>query len=123
MKIYIAGPYSASSLEQIESNVEKAIDAGLQVWRKGHFPYIPHLLHWLDLRAQNLDIPMGWSDYLLWDAPWVDECDALLFLAESKGATLELQRATEEGKLVFHSIAEIPTVKRASTWADAHIDD
>jgi hypothetical protein len=122
MKIYVAGPYSAPTLEEIEGNVQRAIDAGIQIWKKGHFPYIPHLLHWLDLRSQELKTPMDWFDYMLWDAPWVDDCHALLLLAESKGALIEYERAKEEGKVIFHWIDEIRSVNRASTWADAYAE-
>ncbi len=122
LKIYVAGPYTGSTMEEIEENVQRAIDAGLQIWKKGHYPYIPHLTHWPDQRAKEQDIPMDWSDYMRWHAPWVDHCDALFLLAESKGALLEYERAKEEGKEVFHSLDEIPTVERACTWADTHIE-
>ena len=110
-------------MKQIEENVRKAIDAGIEIWKKGHFPYIPHVLHWVDLRAQEQGIPMDWADYMLWDAPWLDDCDALFLLMESKGALLEYQRAKEEGKILFHSIDEIPSVNRKPTWADVHFDE
>lgn len=121
MRIYVAGPYTAATMEQTVVNVQMAIDAGIQIWKRGHFPYIPHLLHWVDLRAQELEVRMDWNDYMLWDAPWLDDCDAFFLLADSKGALIEYQRAIEKGKIIFHSIDEVPTVKRAATWADAHI--
>jgi len=121
MKIYVAGPYTAPTLEKMEENVKRAIDAGIEIWRKGHFPLIPHLLHWVDLRAEELGVPMGWNDYMLWDAPWLDHCDALLLLAESKGALIELERASEEGMIIYRSADEIPAVKRVNTWADVHL--
>ncbi|MHA2379565.1 MAG: DUF4406 domain-containing protein [Candidatus Thorarchaeota archaeon] len=123
MKIYVAGPYTAPTVEEMEENVQRAIDTGIEIWRKGHFPLIPHLLHWVDLRAEELGVPMGWNDYMLWDAPWLDHCDALLLLAESKGALIEFQRASEEGKVIFHSIGEIPSVERSPTWADRHASE
>ena len=117
MKIYVAGPYTGSTLEEIEENVRSAMEAGLKIWKKGHFPYIPHLTHWPDILARDLEIEMDWVDYMNWHAPWVDHCDALFLLAESKGALLEFNRAKEEGKMVFHTLDEIPTVERALTWA------
>ena len=53
-----------------------------------------------------------------WHAPWVDYCDALVLLAESKGALLEYNRVKKEGKIIFHSIDEIPSVDRTKTWVD-----
>ncbi|MFW9794801.1 MAG: DUF4406 domain-containing protein [Candidatus Thorarchaeota archaeon] len=123
LKIYVAGPYTGATLEEIEANVERAMEAGLKIWKKGHYPYIPHLTHWPDLLAQEKGIPMDWHDYMRWHAPWVDHCDALFLMAESKGALLEYERAKEEGKQVFHSLDEIPTVERAQTWADRHVDE
>jgi len=123
LKIYVAGPYTGSSLEEIEENVRRAMEAGLKIWKKGHFPYIPHLTHWPDILARNLNIPMDWEDYMKWHAIWVDDCDALFLLAESKGALLEFQRAKEDGKVIFHTLDEIPKVERAPTWADVHVED
>ena len=122
MKIYVAGPYTGSTLGEIEENVRNAMEAGLKIWKKGHFPYIPHLTHWPDLCAKELKIKMDWTDYMKWHAPWVDHCDALFLLGESKGALLEYQRAKEERKFIFHSLDEIPTIERAPTWADAYVD-
>ncbi|MHA1483700.1 MAG: DUF4406 domain-containing protein [Candidatus Thorarchaeota archaeon] len=123
MKIYVAGPYTGSTLEDIEENVRRAMEAGFRIWKKGHFPYIPHLTHWPNILARDLEIEMDWVDYMNWHAPRVDHCDALFLLAESKGALLEYNRAKGEGKSVFHSIDEIPTVKRSLTWAHECAND
>jgi len=122
MKIYVAGPYSGDTIEQIEENVRRAMEAGLIIWKKGHFPYIPHLTHWPDILSRELGIKMDWTDYMRWHAPWVDECDALFLLAESKGALLERQRAIDEKKPIFKSLEEIPVVNRSPTWIDVFVD-
>ena len=123
MKIYVAGPYTGTTLEEIEENVRKAMEAGLQIWKKGHFPYIPHLTHWPDILSRELNIQMGWEDYMKWHAVWVDHCDALFLLAESKGALLEYRRCVENNKVIFHSLDEIPSVDRSPTWADVHVEE
>jgi len=123
MTIYVAGPYTGATLEEIEENVRRAMEAGLRIWKKGHFPYIPHLTHWPDILARKLEIEMDWEDYMNWHAPWVDQCDALFLLAESKGALLEYKRAKEEGKVIFHSLDMIPIVERTLTWAQEFIDE
>ncbi len=123
MKIYVAGPYTGKTIEEIEENVRRAMEAGLKIWKKGHFPYIPHLTHWPDILSRELGIEMDWADYMRWHAPWVDECDALFLLGESKGALLELQRASSQKKLIFKRLEDIPTVNRKPTWADMHVGD
>ncbi|MHA1929391.1 MAG: DUF4406 domain-containing protein [Candidatus Thorarchaeota archaeon] len=119
----MAGSYSGKSQTEIEQNVQNAIDAGLHIWKKGHFPYIPHLTHWLDLRAQEIGVEMNWTDYVKWHGLWVDQCDALLLLSESKGALLEYKQAKLTNKEIFHSLDEIPTVDRSLTWADSFIEE
>ena len=123
MMIFVAGPYTDDTMEQIEENVQRAIDAGIHIWKKGHFPLIPHLLHWVDLRANENGVPMDWKDYMLWDAPWLDHCDALYLLAESKGALIELERASQKGIVIYRSLDEIPSVRRMQTWADAYVEE
>jgi len=107
LKIYIAAPYSVETEKERVNNVESAIDAALALFQKGHFPYIPHLTHWVDKRAKETGATMKWDDYMRWHRPWLETCDAFLYLNSSKGADLELQMAKDLGKLIFYSIEEI----------------
>ena len=108
LRIYIAGPYTAADERGLENNTYAAIDAAIAVFRKGHIPYVPHLTHYVDVRAKQTATPMTWQDYLRWDMPWLELCDAVLYLAPSKGADLEVKRAQELRKTIFDSIDEIP---------------
>lgn len=110
LKIYIAGPYTANTSEQIEINVNTAIDASFEIFSKGHYPYVPHLTHYIDLRAKELGIEMRWEDYMRWDMVWVKVCDAFLYLRSSRGADLELETAKKSNKIVFYSLDEIPSL-------------
>ncbi|MFW9804163.1 MAG: DUF4406 domain-containing protein [Candidatus Thorarchaeota archaeon] len=123
MKIYVAGPYTAPTTEEMEKNVESAIDAGIHIWKKGHFPLIPHLLHWVDIRANEKGVSMHWNDYMQWDAPWLDLCDALYLLADSRGALIELERASQNGMFIYRTLDEIPSVRRMQTWADSYVEE
>jgi hypothetical protein len=113
LRIYIAGPYTASDHRGHELNTHRAIDAGIAVFHKGHYPYIPHLTHYVDLRAKGTGVNLAWSDYIKWDLPWLDVCDALLYLGKSKGADLELERARKHHKRVFYSVSDVPKVSRS----------
>ncbi len=112
LKIYIAGPYSAVTEEQRLRNVNAAIDAGIKILFKGHFPFIPHLTHFVDIRAEEINHPIGWEGYIKWDMVWLEMCDALLYLGSSRGADLELQVAANVGKQIFYSVDEIPVITR-----------
>ena len=111
MKIYVAGPYTATG-EQIQKNVNNAIDAAISIYKKGHFPYIPHLTHWIELRSKEIGQNLKWEDYLEMDRIWLDACDAMLFLSPSKGANLELEHAKNSNKKIFYNLEEIPVVER-----------
>ena len=114
LRIYVAGPYTAESEAQIFDNVMKVLDAGLNLWKKVHYPYIPHLTHFVDLRAQEKGIPMKWEDYMEWDKVWLEFCDALLFLDNSKGAKRELEYAKKLGKTIYFDIADVPSI--SNNW-------
>ncbi len=107
MRIYVAGPYTAPFDHQVLKNVQRAIDAALTLYKKGYQPYIPHLTHYIDKRAQELGLTISREDYVRrWDGPWLTLCDAVLYLAESPGAREELQLAQSMGKTVFYGSAD-----------------
>jgi hypothetical protein len=108
LRIYIAGPYTAPDKNGHEVNTQRAIDAGIVVFLKGHYPYIPHLTHFVDMRAKRTGVNLEWADYIRWDTPWLDLCDAFLYLGSSKGADLELERARKLGKRIFLSMHSCP---------------
>jgi hypothetical protein len=114
LRIYVCGPYTAESETQINQNVAKALDVGLILWKKGHYPYIPHLTHFVDSRARAKGIEMKWEEYIEWDKAWLEVCDALLYLGNSKGAKQELEYAKKLGKIVYYDIAEVPGVNIAT---------
>ena len=61
-----------------------------------------------DSRAQARNIEdMTWDDYMEWDDIILQRCDALLYLASSEGANIELERAKELNKIIFYNIDDI----------------
>lgn len=107
LKIYIAGPYTAPTEKEINENVNRAIDAGIKIGDKGHYPYIPHLTHFIKKRPS---CNLTWEDFISWSKIWIETCDAILLLAESKGVCLEIEFAKSLAKKVYKSIEDIPHV-------------
>ncbi len=111
MKIYIAGPYSAPTEIEKLGNVSVVMAACLQVFKKGHIPFIPHLTHYVDLFAKVNGIPMEYQDYMRWDDVWLKECDAILVIAESPGVRVEMKEAQKLGLQFFSTVSEIPKLE------------
>jgi len=111
LKIYIAGPYTDKTEEKKLKNVKIAIDAAVKIYKKGHFPYIPHLTHFVDKRVKKIGVRMRWKDYMKWHDAWLTICNAFLYLGSSKGADRELKKAKKLGKKIFYLTDEIPVVK------------
>lgn len=112
LKIYIAGPYTNNSENIKIKNVTTVIDAAIKIYYKGHFPYVPHLTHFVDKRVKEIRRSLNWKDYMEWHKPWLKVCDAFIYLGGSKGADLELKEAKKEGKKIFYSLKEIPYTKK-----------
>ena len=107
MRIYIAGPLTADTDEAVLQNCQKAIDAGIELMRMGHVPFVPHLMQWFDARAKSEGVNFSWEVYINWCLAWLEQCEALLFLGPSPGANIELEAAKKAGKRIFYSVDEI----------------
>jgi len=102
-RVYIAGPLSGSG-DRLE-NVQRAIDAGLELVKLGYAPLVPHLTHFMDP-----DDSLGQETWYDVDVPWVLAADAVLRLpGKSRGADIECLAAVTSPKYipVFNSIDEL----------------
>jgi hypothetical protein len=99
LKVYIAGPYT---IGDVAKNVRNAMIAGMTVLDHGHYPFVPHLSHFLHLHS-----PRPYEVWTAMDDAFVESCDALIRIgAESKGADAEVLLARRLGIPVFCGVAE-----------------
>jgi hypothetical protein len=110
LRIYVAGAYTASTKYDVEKNVQKAIDVGLALFQKGHFPFIPHLTHYVDIRGKECNNAPSWIEYMMRDLAWLHVADALYFIGRSQGADIELEAAYEDGLDIYYALSEVPDV-------------
>lgn len=116
LKIYIAGPYQAHNCSLhdatriTQKNVDRVIEIANILIEKGHYPFVPHLSHYIHIHEScRRDYYEWWYDY---DNTFLyDWAEALLYVAPSKGADAELQLAKELGLKIFHSVDEVPDAK------------
>jgi len=97
--VYIAGPYRADTPYEIERNIRRAEDLGLEVARNGAVPVIPHTMY----RFFQDSLP---------DDFWLDgtmeilrRCDAILMgpqWEESAGSNSEFKEAEKLGLAIFY---------------------
>lgn len=105
MRIYIAGPYTADTIEEIEGNVSRAKEAFIKLVEMGHHPYLPHLSHYVELSFPGIVSYEKWMEI---DQAWLGCCDCLLLLAPSPGALVEVNVAIALGLEVFRRVEDIP---------------
>ena len=78
--------------------------------KKGHYPYVPHLTHYIHLES-DVEFPNGfWYEY---DIEWMKYCDALLYIGPSTGADNERAIMFKAGKTIFNNVEEVPEVDEA----------
>lgn len=110
LRIYVCGPYTASTKYDVEKNVTKAIDVGLELFKKGHYPFIPHLTHYVEIRGKERGNVPTWTEYMMRDLAWLGVSDALYFIGRSQGADIELEAAYEDGLDIYYALDEVPDI-------------
>jgi len=96
LRIYIAGPYTPvgstphKAVQKAAHNVDKAINAAIEIIKKGHYPFVPHLSHYIHTNPK-CDEDFGEYYYELDNTFLKYWANALLYLESSKGADQELK--------------------------------
>lgn len=108
MRIYVAARYSADNYLDIMKNIGIAVEAGIGVAKKGHYPFIPHIDYLLAIQCKG-ELPLDY--YYKCSIEWLKCCDAILIvngLKDSKGVKKEYEYAKSVGMKIYHNIKEIP---------------
>ena len=101
VKVYIAGPYRASSTWGVHCNIHNAKQWGLEIAQLGANPFIPHA------NTGYYDGTLPEQFWLDADIEWLVLCDALFVLPgsdHSAGTQEEIRIAEQAGIPVFHTL-------------------
>lgn len=108
MRIYVSGPYSAPTSTGKLANVRKAIAVAIALRNLGHYPFIPHLTHYLDEMVQHCGLEFSYESYMEWDQAFQDTCEGFYYMEPSPGADRELAHARNIGQQIFMTLDEVP---------------
>ena len=107
-RIYIAGPYTATTPEEVAANVARAASAAAAVMARGHDAHCPHTAtHAIALLNPN----MGYERWMRLDFGIIQRwATGILVLAPSPGTIREIDFATRWNLKVYRSIGQIPDI-------------
>lgn len=115
MRVYIASPYTAPTLEERQANVDRVMDTAIALILMGHRPYVPHLSHYLHERALSQGIVISHAEWLEQDLDWLKLCHVMLKLGDSPGVKIEEEYAKENAIPVFTSIGDLTITRQTYT--------
>lgn len=107
--IYIAGPYSAKTIDKRNANIEAADEAGRACFAKGWMPIVPHSI----TASWELDdrFPAN-TDWVAADFSLLQHCQAVCVVGKdwqkSMGTCREIDFATENGLPVWFGTENVP---------------
>jgi len=109
--VFVTGPYSAPTEEEVERNIQRAINVGRIVFQKGYYPIVPHLLvrEYYDL-GDNSGI-FGYEPLMQYTLAIVPKCDMLLIYEHSPGADREWELAESLGKAIYFDVDQLPELR------------
>lgn len=108
LKIYVAHRYSGNTLETL-ANIGRAVEVGVEIAKKGHYPYIPHLDCQVAIQSKGTLPPEYYYEASM---AFLKVCDAIYIvdandISLSKGVKAEFEYAVKNGYPVFYCLEEI----------------
>jgi nucleoside 2-deoxyribosyltransferase len=104
--VYVAGPYTGPTREAVEANITAAVVVGLEVARLGACPVIPHS----NTSDPQFELLQNYEFWIAATAKLLTRCDAVITVNDwrrSKGASGEVELATEREIPVFHNTEDL----------------
>ncbi len=136
MRIYVAGPYSPSIIKPTptlhdaslyaQRHTDAAVAAGWVLMGRGHFPYIPHLSHYVHIQTPEGQPPLPSKWWVDFDVAFLEVCDAILMIGDwrnSRGAVSELDYAKEHAMYVFYEVNDVPDTTEMDMSTDVRFID
>lgn len=112
LRIYVAGPYSAPTLEQREANMNRAVEIAAMLMALGHDVFCPHAAtHPIDVYAadEGLATAEWYERWMRFDFGIIRLWSNALYLIEpSPGSNREHELARSLGRRIFTALDQVP---------------
>ena len=112
MVIGVAGPYSADTSEQRQKNLDAINTAAARLLELGHIPIVG--VNAALPIVEKTNIADKYKAIMDISLTVIDKCDALLLIAESRGANMERDLVLSKGLPVYRSIKEIEDISQSA---------
>lgn len=118
LRVFISGPYTAPTLADVEANVHRAIEAGVDVIRANHLPIVPHVMgHYLhDAHTRLTRTVLSYEFWMEFCKRELATCDAVYRIGDSPGVRIECAHAALLGIPIVRDTALLDGIaaRRAS---------
>lgn len=117
-RIYIAGPYTAPTTEQRDSNIQTARYHCALLLKAGHYPFCPHTM---TARFDDDYPEIGYEQYMQTFLHWLRFCDGVYPLdnwQKSKGTVRELKLADNMALPIYYDHTRVPQVEGFPSMAE-----
>lgn len=109
--VFVAGPYSAPTEEEVKRNIQKAIDIGRILFEKGYYPIVPHVLLREYYNPEDKHGIFGYESLMQYTQSIISKCDILLIIDHSPGADREWKFAESLDKKIYFDLEQMPALK------------
>ena len=108
--VFVAGPYSAPTEEEVKRNIKNAINIGRILFEKGYYPIVPHVLVREYYNPEDKHGIFGYEPMMHYTQSIISKCDILLFIDHSPGVDRELKFAEDLGKPIYFDVNHLPVL-------------
>lgn len=108
--VYVAGPYSAPTPEEVTANVSRAVIAAAEVMARGHRAHCPHAAtHPVEHAGKG---QFGYEDWMDLDFSIIEAwATDILVIGDSPGTRREVEYAERLGLRVLRDVSQLPDLK------------
>jgi hypothetical protein len=107
MIIAVAGPYSAPTKKERRENLDRLNRAAAELLQRGHIPLIG--VNAALPVIESLDAGNRWEAIMKISMAVIANAEALLLIAESRGANMERDYVLGKGLPVYYNIGDVPS--------------